>query len=268
MTEAWAGGSFGDRARCFLAPNPGMMTLDGTNSWVLTEPGASRSVVIDPGPIEDGHVDELDEQTGDVALVLLTHHHFDHSEVAVELATRKGCPVRALDPAYCLNADPLADDEVIDVDGLALRVVATPGHTADSISLVLPAERALLSGDMVLGRGTTVVAYPDGQLGPYFDSIERMRSLAASGEVDRIWPAHGPVLDDALGTLDHYLVHRRQRLAQVESALARLGVAVPDADDEHLPRKVVEIVYRDVDESLWGAAEWSVRAQLAYLASR
>jgi glyoxylase-like metal-dependent hydrolase (beta-lactamase superfamily II) len=268
MTDVWAGGTFGERARCLLAPNPGMMTLDGTNSWVLSEPGASRSIVIDPGPIEDGHVDELDEQTGDVALVLLTHHHFDHSEVAVDLATRKGCPVRALDPAYCFDGDPLADDELIDVDGLLLRVVTTPGHTADSISFVLPAERALLSGDMVLGRGTTVVAHPDGQLGAYFDSIERMRSIAASGEVDRIWPAHGPVLDDALGTLDHYLVHRRQRLAQVEQALHQLGVTVPDSEDEHLPRQVVEIVYQDVDESLWGAAELSVRAQLAYLAAR
>jgi glyoxylase-like metal-dependent hydrolase (beta-lactamase superfamily II) len=268
MSGPWAGGSFGERARCLLAPNPGMMTLDGTNSWVLSEPGSTRSVVVDPGPVEDGHVDVLDEQTGDVALVLLTHHHFDHSETAVDLATRKGCPVRALDPAFCFNGDPLADDELIDVDGLQLRVVTTPGHTADSVSLVLPAERALLSGDMVLGRGTTVVAYPDGQLAPYFESIERMRALAVAGEVDRIWPAHGPVLDDALGTLEHYLVHRRQRLAQVEDALRTLGVAVPDADDEALARQVVEIVYQDVDESLWGAAQWSVRAQLAYLASR
>jgi glyoxylase-like metal-dependent hydrolase (beta-lactamase superfamily II) len=268
MTESWTGGSFGERARCYLAPNPGLMTLDGTNSWVLTEPEASRSVVVDPGPIEDGHVEELDERTGDVALVLLTHRHFDHSEVAVELATRKGCAVRALDPAYCFNGDPLVDEELVDVDGLHLRVVTTPGHTSDSASFVLPAERALLSGDMVLGRGTTVVAYPDGQLGPYFDSIERMRSLAASGEVDTIWPAHGPVLDDALGTLEYYLVHRHQRLGQVEAALARLGVARPDPDDEELPRRVVEIVYQDVDESLWGAAEWSVRAQLSYLAAR
>ncbi|HEX5089332.1 MAG TPA: MBL fold metallo-hydrolase [Nocardioides sp.] len=268
MSERWTGGPFGERARCFLAPNPGLMTLDGTNTWVLTEPGASRSIVVDPGPIEDGHVDELDEQTGDVALVLLTHRHFDHSEVAAELGRRKGCPVRALDPAYCVGGDPLADDELVGVDGLRLRVVATPGHTSDSVSFLLPAERALLTGDMVLGRGTTVVAYPDGELGPYFDSIARMRSLAASGDVVTIWPAHGPVLDDALGTLDHYLVHRRERLGQVEAALARLGVARPDPDDEELPRRVVEIVYQDVDESLWEAAEWSVRAQLAYLAGQ
>jgi len=244
------------------------MTLDGTNTWVLAEPGSSRSVVVDPGPVEDGHLDVLDEQTGDVALVLLTHHHVDHSEVAVELANRKGCLVRALDPAYCHRADPLADEEVIDVDGLRLRVVTTPGHTADSVSLVLPAERVLLSGDMVLGRGTTVVAYPDGALGPYFDSIERMRGLAASGEITTILPAHGPVLDDALGTLEYYLVHRRERLAQVENALARLGVAHPDPDDDQLPRRVVEIVYADVDQSLWNAAEQSVRAQLAFLAGR
>jgi glyoxylase-like metal-dependent hydrolase (beta-lactamase superfamily II) len=268
VSEPWKGGAYGDRGRCVLAPNPGMMTLDGTNTWVLREPGATRSVVIDPGPIQDGHLDLLDETTGDVAVVLLTHHHFDHSEVARELAERKGCAVRALDPAYCFGADPLTDDELLDVDGLALRVVATPGHTADSISLVLPAERVLLSGDMVLGRGTTVVAYPDGQLAPYFSSIERMRALVTDGEVDTIWPAHGPVLDDAAGVLDHYLVHRRQRLDQVRAALDALGVGRPDPDDEHLPRQVVEVVYADVDETLWGAAEWSVRAQLAYLADR
>jgi glyoxylase-like metal-dependent hydrolase (beta-lactamase superfamily II) len=123
---------------------------------------------------------------------------------------------------------------------------------------------------MVLGRGTTVVAHPDGQLGPYFDSITRMRALAASGDVRTLWPAHGPVLDDALGVLDFYLAHRRERLAQVERALAELSVPISPglAEDDSLPRQVVEVVYADVDESLWGAAELSVRAQLAYLASR
>jgi glyoxylase-like metal-dependent hydrolase (beta-lactamase superfamily II) len=272
MTDgsAWSGGAFGSRGRCFLAPNPGVMTLDGTNTWVLQEPGASASVVVDPGPIEDGHLERLTAELGDVGLVLLTHHHFDHAEVATELARRKGCPVRALEPRLCVDAPPLADGEDLDVDGLSLRVLTTPGHTADSISLVLAADDALLTGDMVLGRGTTVVAHPDGQLGPYFDSISRMRSLAASGEVRTLWPAHGPVLDDALGVLDHYLAHRRERLAQVERALAELAVPVsPElAEDPALPRRVVEVVYADVDESLWNAAELSVRAQLAYLAGR
>ena len=229
----------------------------------------SRSVVIDPGPIEDGHVDELDEQTGDVALVLLTHHHFDHSEVAVEL--RRPARAARCAPSTRRTAstrDPLVDGEVVDVDGLQLRVITTPGHTADSISLVLPAERALLSGDMVLGRGTTVVAYPDGQLGPYFDSIERMRSLAARARSTTHLAGPRPG------------ARRRARrpgpLPRPPPPAARagrgrtrqLGIAVPDADDEELPRQVVEIVYQDVDESLWGAAEWSVRAQLAYLAAR
>ncbi len=266
---AWTGGTFGERGRCYLAPNPGIMSLDGTNTWVLREPGAERAIVVDPGPVENGHLDLLAEESGDVALVLLTHHHFDHSEVARTFAERKGCAVRALDPDYCLGADPVVDGEDIEVDGLHLQVVTTPGHTADSISLLLPAEKTLLTGDMVLGRGTTVVAYPDGQLGPYFQSIDKMRALVTDGEVATIWPAHGPVLDDAGGVLDYYRAHRRERLSQVQDALRELGVTVSpeSADDEELPRKVVEVVYRDVDESLWGAAEWSVRAQLAYLAT-
>ncbi len=268
MASAWTGGSFGERGECLLAPNPGMMTLDGTNTWVLREPGSSTSIVVDPGPIEDGHLDLLDEVSGDVGLILLTHHHFDHSEVAAELAERKGCVVRAQDPEWCVGADPVTDDELIEVGGLSLRVITTPGHTADSISLLLPQERALLSGDMVLGRGTTVVADPDGQLGPYLDSIDKMRALVTAGEVTTIWPAHGPVLDDAGGVLDYYRTHRHQRLDQVRAALAELrtqphpeGIAA-----DELPRRVVEMVYADVDPSLWVPAEWSVRAQLAYLA--
>ncbi len=266
-SQTWAGGMFGERGRCLLAPNPGMMTLDGTNTWVLREPGAAQCVVVDPGPVEDGHLERLLEETDDVALVLLTHHHYDHAEVAVAFAREKGCAVRAFDPDHCFSADPLVDDEEIDVDGLALRVIHTPGHTADSISLLLPAESVLLSGDMVLGRGTTVVAYPDGQLGPYFSSIERMRALVTDGEVAAIWPAHGPVLDDGAAVLDHYATHRRARLDQVAAALDTMGVAAdPEADG--LARRVVEVVYADVDESLWVPAEWSVLAQLAYLAER
>ena len=266
----WTGGSYPPRAECLLAPNPGVMSLDGTNTWVLREPGADKAVVVDPGPVEGGHLDRLLAEVGEIGLVLLTHHHFDHSEVAEELARRTGSVVRAFDPAYCFKADPLGDGEELDVDGLRMRVVHTPGHTADSVSFVLPAQRALLTGDMVLGRGTTVVAHPDGQLGPYFASIEAMRALVASGEVDTVWPAHGPVLPDAAGVLDFYLAHRRERLAQVEEAVRELGVPLTPtlAEDPALPRRVVEVVYADVDRSVWPAAELSVRAQLAYLASR
>jgi len=260
---AWTGGAFGERGRCLLAPNPGMMTLDGTNTWILREPGARRSVVVDPGPLDERHLTALEEAAGQVAVVLLTHHHHDHSEAAKEFAERVGAGVRALDPAQRLGSEGLGDGDVVAVDGLEISVVATPGHTADSLSFLLPAERAVLTGDTVLGRGTTVVAHPDGQLGAYLDSLDRLHALAEREEVAAVWPGHGPVIADALGALDFYIAHRQERLGQVEQALIEVGPGDPDP-----ARKVVEIVYADVDPVLWGAAELSVRAQLDYLAER
>jgi glyoxylase-like metal-dependent hydrolase (beta-lactamase superfamily II) len=232
------------------------MTLDGTNTWVLREPGARRSVVVDPGPLHAGHLGRVAETAGDVAAVLLTHGHIDHSEGARAFAATVRCGVRALDPAFVYGDEGLYDGDVVDVDGLEIRVVATPGHTGDSLSFVLPAEAAVLTGDTVLGRGTTVVAHPDGVLGAYLGSLRRLRDLAESRQIDAIWPGHGPVLDSALPVLDYYLAHRAERLEQVREALAH------GAADAHA---VVQSVYADVDERLWPAAELSVRAQLAYL---
>ena len=259
MTD-WVGGSFGDRARCVLAPNPNIMTLDGTNTWVLREPGARRSVVVDPGPEILEHLDAVAEAAGDVAVVLLTHGHADHSEAARSFAERMRCGVRALDPRHQLGSEGLRDGDVVEVDGLEVRVLGTPGHTSDSLSFVVPAERAVLTGDTVLGRGTTVVAHPDGQLGAYLDSLHRLHALAEAHEVEAVWPGHGPVIGDALAVLDYYLAHRKERLEQVREALRDL-----DPTREDLARTVVEKVYADVDPVLWGAAELSVRAQIAYL---
>ena len=256
---SWAGGSFGSVAECVLAPNPSPMTLDGTNTWILRS--SSRSVVVDPGPLDEGHLAAVAARAGDVAAVLLTHHHVDHSEAARAFAERVGCGVRALDPAYRLGSEGLADGDVVAVDDLEIRVVGTPGHTSDSLSFLVPAEGAVLTGDTVLGRGTTVVAHPDGELGAYLRSLDRLHRLAEANEVRVIWPGHGPVIADALGALDHYVAHRRERLEQVESALSSLGPATT-------AREIVEVVYADVDPVLWGAAELSVRAQLAYLAER
>jgi glyoxylase-like metal-dependent hydrolase (beta-lactamase superfamily II) len=277
---SWSGGSFGQRGECVLAPNPNVMTLDGTNTWVLREPDGGRSVVVDPGPSILSHLDAVAGSAGEVAEVLLTHHHLDHSEAAREFAERVGCGVRALDPAWCLGAEGLHDGDVVEVDGLEVHVVATPGHTADSLSFWLPAEGAVLTGDTVLGRGTTVVAHPDGQLGAYLDSLDRLHALAVERDVAAIWPGHGPVIDDALGALDFYIAHRRDRLAQVEAAVLSLAgedtlaAALRELDLDPgsgatvTPRSVVEVVYADVDPVLWGAAELSVRAQLAHLAGR
>lgn len=253
----WAGGQFG-RGRCVLAPNPGLLTLDGTNTWVLREPGASRSVVVDPGPLDEGHLARVREAAGEVAVVLLTHGHPDHSEAAREFARRAGCGVRALDPPHRVGGESLGDGDVVEVDGLEVRVVGTPGHTSDSLSFHLPAEGAVLTGDTVLGRGTAMVAHPDGRLGAYLDSLRRLRDLAERHEAEAIWPGHGPVLTDARAVLDRYLEHRRERLEQVREAVRSLG-------DDATARRVVEHVYADVDPALWDAAELSVRAQLDHL---
>ena len=270
MSESWTGGTFGEVGRCVLAPNAGMMTLDGTNTWVLRAPDGRRSVVVDPGPPDPGHLDAVAEAAGDVAVVLLTHHHLDHSEAAKQFAERMRCGVRALDPELRLGSEGLGEGDVVAVDDLELHVVATPGHTSDSCSVVPPSERAVLTGDTVLGRGTTVVAHPDGRLGAYLDSLDRLHALAEAQEVRTIWPGHGPVIDDALGALDFYIAHRQERLQQVAGAMEQLrSEPHPEglAEDE-LPRRVVEIVYADVAPVLWGAAELSARAQLAHLRSR
>jgi glyoxylase-like metal-dependent hydrolase (beta-lactamase superfamily II) len=267
----WTGGAFGSVAQCVLAPNASPMTLDGTNTWVLRAPSSSRSVVVDPGPPDVGHLDAVASAAGDVEVVLLTHHHLDHSEAARAFAERVGCGVRALDPAYRLGSEGLGEGDVIAVGDLEVHVVATPGHTADSLSFVVPSERTVLTGDTVLGRGTTVVAHPDGQLGAYLASLDRLHALAEAHEIASIWPGHGPVIDSALPVLDYYVSHRQESLDQVREALRAVHASARDGvpmDHDALPRRIVERVYADVDPVLWPAAELSVRAQLDYLRHR
>lgn len=246
-----------------LAPNPGPMTLEGTNTWVLRAGEGARSVVVDPGPADQAHLDAVralgaGEATAGVAVVLLTHRHDDHSEAAAAFAASVGCPVRAADPAYRVGDDGLGEGDVLDVDGLQLLILATPGHTSDSVCVLSTSDGSLLCGDTVLGRGPTVVAHPGGQLGPYLDSVRRLRELAADGTVTRLLPGHGPVRDDPVETLDALLAHRQQRLEQVRRAVAAGATTPPE---------VVAAVYADVDRSLWPAAELSVAAQLDHLAA-
>jgi glyoxylase-like metal-dependent hydrolase (beta-lactamase superfamily II) len=257
----WRGGRVTPRARCVLAPNPSPMTLEGTNTWVLHEPGAASAVVVDPGPSDVGHLAAVlavvEGLGARVATILLTHGHLDHSGGAGRFAELTGAPVRALDPLHRIGSEGLAAGDTVRADGLELTVVPTPGHTADSLSFVLPADGALLTGDTVLGRGTTVVAHPDGRLDDYLDSLRRLGSMARDGVVATVLPGHGRSLDDASAVIEGYLTHREQRLQQVRAAVAA-GARTPDA--------VVRAVYADVDRALWPAAELSVRAQLAYLA--
>lgn len=232
-----------------LAPNPGPMTLDGTNTWVLRDADALSCVVVDPGPLHEKHLSTV-ASCGPVASILLTHGHVDHSEGAARLAELTGASVRALDPRHRLGDEGLAEGDVVEAAGLALRVIATPGHSADSLSFLL--EDAVLTGDTILGRGTTVVAHPDGVLADYLDSLRRLEEL---GELT-VLPGHGPELASAGVVAAQYLAHREMRLDQVRAAVAAGAITA---------EQVVEVVYADVDRVLWPAATMSVRAQLAYL---
>lgn len=245
-------------ATVVLAANPSPMTLDGTNTWVLRAAGSTRSIVVDPGPDDVAHLEAVREVADDVAVILLTHGHIDHSEGARRLHELTGAPVRALDPKHQFGDEGLAEGDVLADAGVEVRVWATPGHSSDSLSFLLagPGEdaAAVLTGDTILGRGTTVVAYPDGDLADYLASLRRLREL---GELT-VLPGHGPELPQAGAVAQAYLAHREQRLDQVRSVVAELGLHAA-------PRAVVERVYTDVDQVLWPAADLSVAAQLAYL---
>jgi len=255
-------GSGTERARCVLAPNPSLMTLDGTNTWLVAAPGVSTAVVVDPGPDDESHlrrVCSLADQAGQrISAILLTHGHPDHSAGARRLAELTGAPVRAVDPAHRLGSEGLPPGNVVSEGGCEIEVIATPGHTADSVSLYLRADRAVLTGDTVLGRGTAVIAQ-DGNLGDYLHSLDRLRALAQTAELRTLLPGHGPLLADPLKTLDSYLTHRAERLAEIRAALAA---------GDRTRAEIVARVYADVDRALWPFAEYSVAAQLAYLADR
>jgi len=255
-------GSGTDRARCVLAPNPSLITLDGTNTWLVAEPGSATAIIVDPGPDDPGHLRRVQATAAEagqrIEKIVLTHGHADHSAGARRLAGLTGAPVLAVDPAHRLGPGGLGPGDAVRAGGCELRVIETPGHTADSVCLLLESDGALLTGDTVLGRGTTVIA-GDGNLGDYLRSLDRLRALADDAGLQALLPGHGPPLADPARTLDYYIAHRAQRLAEVQAALAAGCRTLAD---------IVARAYSDVDRALWPFAEWSVRAQLGYLAER
>ncbi|MFQ4147801.1 MBL fold metallo-hydrolase [Arthrobacter sp. LAPM80] len=273
MTDRWE--SMGSLVRRRRAENPGPMTLDGTNSYVLGAPGAPGVVVVDPGPDLAPHLAEL-AAAGAVELILITHHHGDHTDGSAALHRLTGAPVRAALVEFCHSATPLHDGERIQAGGLAIEVLATPGHTGDSVCFAVSttgqapgqesSERMVLTGDTILGSGSTVICHPDGSLGDYLSSLGLLRRWGLEHGTENVpvpaLPGHGPVLGDLAAAATAYEAHRGERIAQVRAAvelLEKAGNRFPSA------QAVTAAVYGDVPENLQGAAQLSVEAQLEYI---
>jgi glyoxylase-like metal-dependent hydrolase (beta-lactamase superfamily II) len=242
-----------ERATLVLAPNANAWTFEGTNTWLLAEPGSDVCAVLDPGPDDDAHVAAILAAAGErrIVAVLVTHAHHDHAELAPRLAQLTGASVRAAHPR--LAAEPLQDDDGIEVGALTVRVLYTPGHTGDSVCFLLPDEGSVLTGDTVLGGGSPIVK--PGRLGQFFASLDRLSAvLAAPGSV--ILPGHGPALPDPLPQLERRRRSRMKRVQQVADAMDA-GIVDPDA--------LVDHVYPGLAADLRDAARISVEASIAHL---
>jgi glyoxylase-like metal-dependent hydrolase (beta-lactamase superfamily II) len=242
-----------------LAPNPSAMTLDGTNTYVVGAPGSGQAVLVDPGPDDPAHLAAVEAalaaRDARCVAVLVTHHHGDHAEAARPWGTRFGAPVAAADAAVAgPGGRVLAAGERLVLAGTALDVVGTPGHTPDHLAFRLESG-AVLVGDHVLGRGTSVVTHPEGDVVAYLESLRRVHDLGPSA----LYCGHGPELtEDPGAVLDYYLAHRAFRESQLLAALVR-GAGTVDA--------LVADVYAGVPEALWPAAAQSTRATLVKLAA-
>jgi glyoxylase-like metal-dependent hydrolase (beta-lactamase superfamily II) len=237
-----------------LAPNPGPMTLTGTNTYLLSD--SARNVgVIDPGPDEPRHLAAIvaaAERIGPITAVLVTHHHLDHLPAAVPLCARTGA--RLIGHAQLPGVQRPADDDEVVFAGL--RALETPGHTRDSLCFWDAATGSLFTGDLVAGRGTVVLDDQPGALADYLRSLERLLECAPR----TIYPGHGPIVDDAPAKLREYLDHRRQRVEQVLAALRARGPATVD--------ELVSSIYSDVAPNLAPMAARNVRANLELLAAQ
>jgi glyoxylase-like metal-dependent hydrolase (beta-lactamase superfamily II) len=231
-----------------LAPNPGVYTLEGTNTWVL---GDGPSIVVDPGPADERHLAEVAATAERVAFVLVTHDHEDHAEGALAFAERVAAPLHAW---RLEGAEPVRDGQRFAVNGLEAVAVHTPGHSRDHVAFHLPVERALLTGDAVVGRGTSFIDPPDGDLAAYLSSLARMQQLHAR----TILPGHGPVVFDAAAKLAEYVAHRAEREEQVLDGLK---------NDSRTVDELVATIYAAYPPEVRPLAARSVTAHLRKLRS-
>jgi len=233
--------------RRVLAPNPGVYTLEGTNTWIV---GNEPSIVIDPGPDVPEHLAAVAREAGPVGAVLVTHDHPDHAPGAVPFSELVGAPLYAYRLA---GAERLHAGQRVRAGALDLTAVHTPGHTSDHMAFFEPGSGALFTGDAVIGRGTSFIDPPDGNLVAYLRSLKRMVEL----DPRIIYPGHGPVVLRAREKLLEYIAHREEREKQVLGAL------------EGGPRTIaemVEVIYADHPKDVRPLAARSVLAHLLKLA--
>jgi glyoxylase-like metal-dependent hydrolase (beta-lactamase superfamily II) len=237
-----------------LAPNPSPMTGPGTNTYVV---GDGPVVIVDPGPDIPEHVAAVRDLVGDrkVQGIVATHHHADHWPAAVPLAEALGA--RTYGHGHIAGgyrpSSVLPHGSVLVARNGRLRAEHTPGHSSDHLCLMLQGEKALFSGDHVMSGSTVVIAPPDGDMAEYMQSLQHVRSLG----LERIYPAHGPYIDDPAAYIDWYVAHRRAREAQILDAV-RDGDATVD--------EIVTRCYDQVPEVLHPVARFSVLAHLRKLA--
>jgi glyoxylase-like metal-dependent hydrolase (beta-lactamase superfamily II) len=241
--------------RRIVAPNPGLMTGPGTNTYLV---GIDEIVVIDPGPDDKGHLDAIAGCGGDrIRWIVCTHTHPDHSPGAAGLKARTGAEVRAFDARDDLAIDvAMGDGDTIEATEFVLRAIHTPGHASNHLCFLLEQERMVFSGDHVMDGSTVVISPPDGDMAVYLESLERLKTLRR--KLRTIAPAHGHLIEDPVARIDEYLAHRREREAQVLDVLRRSGPTTIEA--------IVEELYVDVVPELHPVAARTVWAHLRKLA--
>lgn len=253
-----------DSTGVVLCANPSYAALEGTNSWIIRAAEDDVSIVVDPGPEDEGHLNILSAQGEKVALILLTHRHHDHADGARRLRQLTGAPIRAFDERYCAGAEPLTDGEIISLEELTpeIEVVHTPGHTQDSTSFFVYSSEAkasqlegILTGDTIAGRHTTMISETDGDLAQYLESLAILESR---GEGVALLPGHGGELDDVSAMARKYIDRRHYRLDQIRQQWEQNGKDLSVGE-------LVDAMYQDVDPVLRGAAEQSTRVALRYL---